>query len=297
MKKKWRLVIDYRKLNDVTIGDVYPLPNINDILDQLGHSRYFSKLDLFAGYHQIAMNENDQAKTAFSAPYGHFEYTRMPFGLKTAPATFQRMMNVILTGIQGIKCFVYQDDIIIYGKSIQDHNLKLTSVLEIIRKANLKLQPAKCEFLRREINYLGHVITENGIKPDPQKVQCVVNYPTAKSINNIQSFLGLANYYRKFIKNFSDISKPLNKLLKKGVKFNWDENCQNAFLILKDKITSSPILQYPDFTKPFIITTDASNYAIGAILSQGEIGSDLPISFASRSLNSAETNYDQKKNV
>lgn len=157
-RKKWRLVIDFRKLNEISIGDVYPLPQINDILDQLGHSKYFTTLDLASGFHQIRMHPDDQAKTAFSVPLGHYEFTRMPFGLKNAPATFQRLMNNVLTGIQGIKCFVYLDDIVNFGSSLEDHNLKLKEVFDRFSLHNLKLQPDKCEFLKTEVMYLGHLI-------------------------------------------------------------------------------------------------------------------------------------------
>jgi hypothetical protein len=166
-KPKLRIVIDFRKLNDLTIGDSFPLPNIEEILDQLGNAKYFSTLDLASGYHQIPMAEHDKPKTAFSTPYGHYEYNRMPFGLKNAPATFQRLMNSVLIGMQGLRCLVYLDDIVIYGSSLEDHNKRLTEVLQRLREANLKLQPDKCEFLRKEVNYLGHVISEDGISRIP----------------------------------------------------------------------------------------------------------------------------------
>lgn len=160
--KRWRVVVDFRKLNDITIGDAYPLPKIEEILDQLGHSRYFSTLDLANGYHQILLSPEYRLKPAFSTDRGHFEFLRMPFWLKGAPTTFQRLMNTVLSGLQGTKCFVYLDDIVIYGKNLTDHNVKLKDVFQRLRESNLKLQPAKSHFLRREINYLGHVITDKG---------------------------------------------------------------------------------------------------------------------------------------
>ena len=289
--KKWRVVVDFRKLNDVTVGDAYPLPNITDILDQLGNSKYFTTLDLASGFHQVPIDPNDSQKTAFSTMFGHYEYLRMPFGLKGAPATFQRLMNSVLTGLQGIKCFVYIDDVVIYGNSLEDHNSKLIDVFKRLRQNNLKLHPDKCEFMRKEVQYLGHVIGEDGIKPDPKKISAVSNYPVPTCQKDIKSFLGLAGYYRKFIKNFSDIIFPISKLLKKEQEFIWTDQQQNSFEILKSKLTSAPILQYPDFSKRFILTTDASGSAIGAILSQGVIGEDLPIAYASRALNKAEMNY------
>lgn len=290
-ERKWRLVIDFRKLNEISIGDVYPLPQISDILDQLGHSKYFTTLDLASGFFQIKLSPKDQAKTAFSVPLGHYEYTRMPFGLKNAPATFQRMMNNVLTGLQGIKCFVYLDDIVIYGSSLEDHNIKLKEVFERLSKHNLKLQPNKCEFLKTEVMYLGHLITRDGVKPDPKKVEVVQNYPVPKSPKQIKSFLGLAGYYRRFIENFSQLMQPLTKLLKKNEPFNWTSLQQNSFEILKEKLCKEPILQYPSFSEPFNLTTDASNYAIGSVLSQGPPSEDLPIAYASRTLNKSEINY------
>ncbi|KAM0729433.1 Retrovirus-related Pol polyprotein from transposon 297 [Formica fusca] len=291
-KPKLRVVVDFRKLNDLTIGDSFPLPNITDILDQLGNAKCFTTLDLASGYHQIPMEEGDKCKTAFSTPHGHYEYNRMPFGLKNAPATFQRLMNSILIGIQGIKCLVYLDDIVIYGASLQDHNKRLIEVLRRLRENNLKLQPDKCEFLRKEVTYLGHIITENGISPDPSKLEAVRNFPTPRKVKDIQAFIGLAGYYRKFIENFSKIAKQLTKLTKKKNKFEWTQEQQQAFEMLKEKLTTAPLLKYPDFEKEFIVTTDASDYAIGAILSQGEIGQDQPIAYASRILARAEQKYN-----
>ena len=183
-KRKWRMVIDFRRLNEKTIGDVYPLPDITEILDQLGQSKYC--LDMVMGYHQLKQGEGP--KTAFSTKQGHWEYRRLPFGLKTAPATFQKMMNSVLSGLTGSRCFVYLDDIVIYAKSLADHNTKLREVLERLRTYKLMLQPAKCEFLRKEVNYLGHQITETGVRPDPQKVVVIDQFPTPTSQKQ-QNFL------------------------------------------------------------------------------------------------------------
>ncbi|XP_033362977.1 uncharacterized protein LOC117241106 [Bombus vosnesenskii] len=289
--KRWRLVIDYRKLNDKTIGDAFPLPNITEILDQLGSAKYFSMFDLASGFHQIRMSQADAHKTAFSTPYGHFQFKRMHFGLKNAPATFQRLMNSVLSGLQGIELFVYLDDIVIYSRSLQEHEIIFNKLMERLRTAKLRLQPDKCEFLRHEVNYLGHIISEDGVKPDPKKVEAVSKFPRPKRAKNIKQFLGLAGYYRRFIPDFSKVAKPLTKLLKKDTPFKWTENQENAFNNLKTALMTKPILQYPDFSKPFNLTTDASGYAISDVLSQGPIGKDLPIAYASRLLNSAEQNY------
>lgn len=294
-KQKWRIVIDYRRLNDVTVSEVYPLPLINDILDQLGHSKYFSTLDLASGFHQICLNSKDTEKTGFSVTTngisGHFEFTRMPFGLKNAPSTFQRMMNLVLSGLQGLHCYIYLDDCIVYSHDLESHISKLELIFSKFREANLKLQPDKCEFLRREVAYLGHVITDNGVSPNPDKVKAISQFPTPKTPKDVKSFLGLAGYYRRFIENFSHITKPLTSLLKKDVNFHWSPEQEQAFNLLKQKLISAPLLQYPDFSQPFIVTTDSSNYAVGAILSQGEIGKDKPIAYASRTLNKQEGNY------
>ncbi len=290
-KQKWRMVVDFRKVNEKTIGDAHPLPDITEILDQLGQSKYFTCLDMVMGYHQIELEPGDGPKTAFSTKQGHWEYKRLPFGLKTAPATFQKMMNSVLSGLTGTRCFVYLDDIVIYAKSLADHNGKLREILGRLRTHQLKLQPDKCEFLRTEVNYLGHQITESGVRPDPQKVAVIEQFPTPTNVKSLKTFCGMISYYRRFIPNCSKIASPLYKLLKKDVRYEWNEPQENAFQHLKTKLTSHPILQYPDFSKEFILTTDASNCGLGAVLSQGPIGKDLPIAYASRSLNKSEVHY------
>lgn len=289
--KRWRMVIDYRALNEKTVGDAYPLPNITEILDQLGSAKYFSVFDLASGFHQIQMNDGDAPKTAFSTPYGHYEFQRMPFGLKNAPATFQRLMDQVLSGLQGNELFVYLDDIVLYSSSLQEHETKFERLAARLRAANLKLQPDKCEFLRREVMYLGHIIGKDGVRPDPKKVEAVQNFPQPRNAKTIKQFLGLAGYYRRFIPGFSKVAKPLTELLKKETVFRWGHEQNKAFSILRDALCSEPLLQYPDFTKPFVVTTDASQIAIGGILSQGTIGKDQPIAYTSRLLNDAEQNY------
>lgn len=290
-KKKWRICIDFRRLNDLTVGDSYPLPNIQDILDKIGKARYFSALDCASGYLQVPIEQEDRCKTAFSTANGHFEYKRMPFGLKAAPATYQRMMNCILRESIGDRCWVYVDDVLVVGNTLSLHNQKLREVFMQMRKFNIQVEPDKCEFLKPELNYLGHVITANGVKPDPQKIKSVEDFPLPKNQKDVKAFLGLCGYYRKFIHNFSSIAKPLNELLKKNVDWKWTDRCEESFQNLKEKLTKAPLLKYPDFTQPFVLTTDASGYAIAGILSQGKIGQDQPIAYASRTLNNAEVNY------
>lgn len=289
--QKFRVVVDFRKLNNMTVDIAYPIPQITDILDQLGKSKYFTTLDLASGFHQIPMDPNDKEKTAFSTHQGHYHFNRMPFGLKGAPLTFQKLMDTVLIGLQGIHCFIYIDDLVIYATTLEEHNKKLKAILNRLRKHNLKLQPSKCNFLRKEVCYLGHLITDKGIKPNPENVKAVIDFKTPSKVKHVRAFLGLVGYYRRFIKNFSKIAEPLNNLLKKNVDFAWTPNCEIAFQFLKKLITEPPILQYPDFSKNFILTTDASNKALGAVLSQGAVGKDLPIAFASRTLSKAEQNY------
>ena len=215
----------------------------------------------------------------------------MPFGLKNAPATFQRLIDRVFTGLQGLELFVYMDDIVIYARSLKEHNEKLEKLLGRLKAANLVLQPEKCKFLCKDILYLGHIITEEGVKPDSKKVIAVKQFPQPKCRKNVKQFLGLAGYYRRFVLGFASIAKPLNLLLKKNVPFIWTREAQISFDKLKDILSSEALLQYPDFSKPFVVTTDASNFALGAILSQGPVGKDLPVAYASTSLQSAALNY------
>lgn len=290
-KPKFRLVVDYRKLNNITVGDKMPLPQIQDVLDRLGKSKYFTVLDLASGFHQIPLSEESKIKSAFSSDIGHWQYTKLPMGLKNSPPTFQRLMNNVLCNLVGLKCLVYLDDIIIFSVDIQEHSKRLREIFNRLRTHNLKLQPAKCEFLRKEVIYLGHKISELGVQPDERKIICVRNFPIPTNVKEIKSFLGLTGYYRNFIPDYSKIAKPITNLLKKDSKFEWKIECQEAFQKLKNILISEPILQYPDFDKPFTITCDASNYAVGSVLSQGDADKELPIAYSSRTLNKAEINY------
>lgn len=290
-KQKWRLVVDFRKLNDKTIDDKYPIPNISDVLDKLGRCQYFTTLDLASGFYQVEMNPDDIPKTAFNVEHGHFEFLRMPMGLKNSPSTFQRVMDNVLRGLQNEICLVYLDDIIVFSTSLQEHMVNLEKVFSRLRESNFKIQMDKSEFLKLETAYLGHVITREGIKPNPDKIKSIQNYPIPKTSKEIKQFLGLLGYYRKFIPDFARLTKPMTKCLKKSNKITLDSEYINCFERCKTLLTNDPILQYPDFTKDFILTTDASNVAIGAVLSQGTIGSDKPICYASRTLNDSEMNY------
>lgn len=291
-QKKWRLVVDYRKLNEKTINDKYPIPNISEILDKLGKSMYFTTLDLASGFHQIEVHPKDVTKTAFTVENGHYEYTRMPFGLKNAPATFQRIMDGVLKELQNKICLVYMDDIIIYSTSLIEHIQNLRKVFNALKNANLKIQLDKSEFLQREVKFLGHIITEEGIRPNPDKIKAVRDYPIPKSPKEIKQFLGLLGYYRKFIKDFAKLTKPFTTKLKKDEKINTNDiEYRECFENCKNMLINDPILIYPNFEKQFILTTDASNFALGAVLSQIQDNKEHPVCYASRTLNNHEQNY------
>lgn len=287
-KRKWRIVIDYRKLNEVTIDDRYPIPNIDDILGKLGRCQYFTTLDLAKGFHQIEIDGRDVQKTAFSVEGGHYEFLRMPFGLKTAPATFQRLMNNVLGDYINKICLVYLDDIVIFSTSLEEHLESLKLIFRRLEEVKLMVQLDKSEFLKKETEFLGHIITLEGIRPNPKKLECVKNFPIPKTPKQIKQFLGLSGYYRNFIKDYSMIAKPMTIYLKKDQKVDINNpDYRNSFETLKRLLISEPILRYLDFSKKFVLTTDASNYALGAVLSQD----GHPVSYSSRTLNEHELNY------
>ena len=290
-KKKWRLVVDYRKVNEKTIDDRYPIPNITDTLDKLGKCQYFTTLDLASGFNQIEVDENDIKKTAFSVENGHYEYLRMPFGLKNAPATFQRVMDHVLKDFIGKICVIYMDDILIFSTSLHEHAESLGRILKALQEFNLKIQLDKSEFLKKETAFLGHIITTKGVKPNPEKISAIQSWPLPRNEKELKGFLGTLGYYRKFIRDFARIVKPLTNQLRKGEKLDHSKQFIETFEKCKNILTTSDVLQYPDFSKPFVLTTDASNYAIGAVLSQGPIGRDKPVAFASRTLSVSEENY------
>ena len=288
-----RFCVDYRKLNEVTRKDAYPLPRIDDTLEMLSGSQLFSTLDLASGYWQVELEEEDRAKTAFCTNEGLFEFKVMPFGLCNAPATFQRLMDVVLSGLQWTSCLVYLDDIIVMGRTFEEHLSNLDSVFARIREAGMKIKPAKCVFLREKVQYLGHIVSKDGIEADPDKLRKVQCWPTPRNVREVQQFLGLANYYRRFIRNFAEVARPLHRLTERSAfVFQWTIQCQESFNLLRELLSSPPILSYPDFKKPFILDTDASNEGIGAVLSQlDNHGREYVIAYGSRLLSKAERNY------
>ena len=286
-----RLCVDYRKLNEVTVRNSYPLPLISDLLDRVKNARIFTKLDLRSAYNLVRIKAGDEYKTAFRTRYGHFEYKVMPFGLKNAPATFQHFINDVLSDYLDDFVISYIDDILVYSDNIEDHHVHVKKVLERLIENNLYVKLEKCEFDVEETTFLGYVISKDGLKMDNDKVKAVLDWPIPTNVKEVQSFIGLCNYYRIFIKDFAKIANPLHKLTRKDVVFNWESEHQEAFETLKKMFTSAPILRHADCTKPFIVETDASNFAIGAILSQEFDGKTHPIAFLSKSLNSAQKNY------
>ena len=258
-----RFCIDYRNVNAVTIKDAYPMPRVDDTLDTLGGSKFFSTLDLANGYWQVEVEEKDTQKTAFNTPEGLYELRVMSFGLCNAPATFQHLMEQVLGDMKWTDCLVYIDDIIVVEKTFPDHLHHLGNVLSRLRQADLKLQPAKCKFFQQQVCFLGHVVSPGGVSSDPSKTGVVAEWPIPTNKKEVQQFLGLANYYRRFIKNFASIAKPLQRLTEKNLNFEWTDTCQDAFNHLRKCLVTAPILAFSDFSK-FILDTDASDCGIGA---------------------------------
>ena len=283
--------VDYRKLNDVTTKDAYPLPRIDDSLDQLAGAKWFSCLDLNSGYWQVEVDDADWEKTAFASRRGLYEFKVMPFGLCNAPATFERLMETVLAGLNWQICLIYLDDIIVYGKTFHDMVNNLDLVLNKLNEANLKLKPRKCKLFAKEVEFLGHITSEAGIKTDPKKIEVVTTWPKPENVQHVRAFVGFCSYYRRFIEKFSEIAKPLRKLTEKNQPFLWSPECDKAFETLKKRMVESPILAHPDFTKPFVLDTDASDTAIGGVLSQNIDGKERVIAFASRTLTKSERRY------
>ena len=279
-----RMCVDFRKLNNITVKNSYPLPDIADILSSLKNAKIFSCLDLRSGYWQIEVEEKDREKTAFVCHMGLFEFNVMPFGLCDAPPVFQDLMNKVLGKALNRFAFAYLDDIIVYSSSVEEHIEHLQYVFDRLREANLRCKPSKCEFAKTTISYLGHVVSENGITPDPEKVAVIHKLHPPQTVKEVRSFIGMASYYRKFTENFSEIASPLTDLTRKNAVFHWNKQCQEAFNRLKIALSSAPLLAHPDFSKPFNLYTDASAYAVGAVLTQEFPEGERVIQYLSRRL-------------
>ena len=286
-----RWCVDYRKLNEVTVKDVFPLPLIEECLDTLSGNVFFSTLDMASGYWQIEVEEADRPKTAFITKYGLYEHNRMAFGLCNAPATFQRAMQVIFHDLLWKKVLAYIDDIIVMGQDFASHLANLREVLQRLRTHHLKLKPRKCELFRRKVRFLGRVVSAEGVGVDPEKIEKVLQWPSPTCIKELQSFLGFVNYHREHIRNFAERASPLACLTGPKCDFIWAEEQQQSFEDLKQAVASAPVLGYPTAGGEFILDTDASDIAIGAELCQVQEGAERVLAFASYSLTPAQRNY------
>lgn len=286
-----RFCVDYRKLNSVTKKDTYPLPRIDDSLDRLRRAKYFSSIDLRSGYWQIEVDERDREKTAFVTPDGLYEFKVLPFGLCSAPATFQRMMDTVLTGLKWQTCLVYLDDVVVFSETFEQHLQRLKKVLEAVQSASLSLKPEKCHFGFTELKFLGHVVSADGVRPDPEKTAAVASYPAPRDKKGVRRFLGLCAYYRRFISNFSRIAEPLTRLTREDVPFLWTEEQEEAFRELRHRLQSPPVLAHFNEEAETELHTDASSMGLGAVLVQWQEGAEKVIAYASRALSRAESNY------
>jgi len=288
----YRFCVDYRPLNKITKKDVYPLPKIDEVFDQLGGAAYFSALDLTSGYWQIPMHPDDKEKTAFRTRDGLFEWNVMPFGLSNAPGSFQRDMEYVLSSVLWKCALVYIDDIIIYSESWEQHLSDLKEVLMALDAVNMFCKLRKCNFGMKELPFLGHVISKEGVKPDPKKIEAVMGIEAPTDTTGIKMFLGLTGYYRRFIKNYAQIAAPLNTLLRKNTKWKWKEEQQKAFENLKRKLVEAPILTFPDWDKPFSLHVDTSSMAMGGVLTQMQKGKEKVIAYGSKTFVHGERHYN-----
>ena len=300
-----RLCVDYRQLNSKTRRDSYPLPRIEESLDALSGAKLFSTLDLASGYNQVPVAEKDKFKTAFCTPFGLFEFNRMPFGLCNAPGTFQRLMERMFGDCRYQSVLLYLDDVVVFSATVEQHLERLEEVFARLQKQKLKVKLSKCNFFQRQVSYLGHVVSAEGVATDPAKIEVVKGWKRPVHLAELRSFLGFASYYRRFVEGFAKLAAPLHHLVGKlsgprrkgktpkiSLSTAWGEDCEQAFQSLKEKLTSAPVLAYADFNKTFILEVDASHGGLGAVLSQEQSGKVRPIAFASRGLRPTERNMD-----
>lgn len=297
-----RLCVDYRLLNSKTRKDAFPLPRIEESLDALSGARWFSTLDLTAGYNQVPVTEKDKMKTAFCTPFGLFEWNRMPFGLCNAPSTFQRLMERIFGDQHCQSLLLYLDDVVVFSSTVAEHVARLDAVLGRLQKEGLKAKLEKCVFFKPEVSYLGHVISSDGVSTDPGKIEVVSNWQNPNHVSELRSFLGFASYYRRFIEGFAKLAAPLHRLVAdlmgtksrkpsgKNLPAVWTEKCEHSFQEIKRRLVSAPILAYANFSLPFILEIDASYSGLGAVLSQEQDGKVRPVAYASRGLKPTERN-------
>uniref|UniRef100_A0ABD2WDM0 RNA-directed DNA polymerase n=1 Tax=Trichogramma kaykai TaxID=54128 RepID=A0ABD2WDM0_9HYME len=289
--KKWRLVTDFRQLNEITEGYYHPLPLTVDILERLASARYISCVNLRNGFHQIAMDEKSAHKTGFAGPNGVYQFKRLAMGMKAGPSVFSRAMSLALAGLHGTELEIYLDDVMVHGETIDEHNTRFKRMLDRFKAVNMSIEPMKCQMLKKEARVLGHIVGAGQIKMDTEKIAAMRDYPVPTDRKKLKQFLGLTGYYRKFIKNYASIARPLQQLLGKTIKYEWSEAQKHAFEELKKRMCDFPVLRAPDMSQPLILTTDASEFAVFAILGQGKVGSDYVCAYASHCLTGAELRY------
>ena len=287
-----RFCCDFRRLNSITKRNSYPLPSIDDIFDSMTGAKVFSTLDLRSGYWQIPMAEGSKEKSVFICHRGLYQFKRLPFGLTNGPAKFQRFMNKILAPYMGVFCCCYLDDIVVFSKTEDEHDLHLRKIFEVLREHNLKLKPSKCHLKLREIKLLGYIISDKGKRSDPEKIEALANMAQPCTTRQVRSFLGLSGYYRSLVPNYAKIAAPLTKLLKKHVRFKWGKDQELAWQTLRDELISDRVMAYPQPDKPYKLYTDACEYAVGAILVQDdEQGIDRPIQYVSKQLQGSQLSW------
>lgn len=288
----YRFCVDFRKLNTASDKDAYPLPYITATLDKLRGARYLSTLDLRSGYCQVPLAPSSRPATAFTVPgRGLLQFTVMPFGLHSTPATFQILLDDVLGPELEPNVLVYLDDIVVASRTLEEHLKHLAEVFRRLRAARLRLNPDKCHFCRLSLRYLWHIVDQHGIRTDPEKVSAITDWPNPTTVRKVRQFLGMASWYRRFIPNFSTLAAPLTELTKKKARWKWEETEKEAFEHLKAALTSAPILACPDFESPFVLQTDASKEGLGAVLTQDRGQGEKVIAYASRTLEKAEKNY------
>ena len=292
---KLRLVIDYRQLNNQTIKSCWPIPSIEEIFDTLEGSSLFTTIDISWGFYQLPMDVQSQDLTAFSTPFGSYKWLRMPMGLTGSPNTFQSLLECVLIGLTWKITVPYLDDCIIFARTAEEHLERLRAVLERFRNANLKINPTKCEFFRTRVPFLGHIISKDGLEADPVKVRAVKAFPVPNNPTKVKSFLGLCSYYRRYEKDFAAIARPIHAGSDSATEFQWTPEAQESFDASKHKLTSTPILVFPPMKEPFILYTDASLTAMGAVLALVQNGLERAICYASKALTKAQTRYSATK--
>jgi hypothetical protein len=285
-ERRWRMVVDFRRLNENIEKDSYPIPNIEETLHNLHEAKYFSTLDWYMGFYQMPIREEDKQVTAFSANNRKYEYNRLPMGITIAPSSFMRNVNLIMNGLTEEQTLLFLDDILVKGKSIKDHDKNLRMTLDKLKNHGVKINTKKCILFAESLIFLGHRITPHGIFPDERKIQAVLNWPTPKTVKQVQKFIGLVMYYKKFIPGYMKIAEPLYELMRKNKAYRWTETQENAFKTLKEKLTEPPVLAVPDPDpkNPFILITDGCDTGYGAVLAQKQQGTERPIAFFSKAV-------------